>query len=199
MVDPKDDKTKPVFNIPKASTSELRGMQSVRATFRLTERAIGAISIVATQLGIKQKSLFDHLMEDVQALSTIARDLDADAQKKGQQRVQKTYVISRKTLSCLERISTEYDASRDALIEYSIKRLMPIIEREKEKHQHRKDLLVKVVDHFNQGVALLEEADDVLGTNDPVSDRIRSAIAFYENTIRDLAAYVEKGKVLEEF
>lgn len=198
MVDPKNSIKNPVVNISKPSTLELRGMQSVRATFRLTERAIGTISIVATQLGIKQKSLFDHLMEDVQALSNIARDLDTDAQR-GQQRVQKTYVISRKTLSCLERISNEYDASRDALIEYSIKRLMPIIEREKEKHRHRKALLKKVIDHFNQGVVLLQEADDTLGLDDPVSDRMRSAIASYENTIRDLAAYVEKGRVLEEF
>jgi hypothetical protein len=50
----------------KASAMDLRGRQSVWATFRLSEDCIDAISILAVQLGIKQKSVFDHLMEDAQ-------------------------------------------------------------------------------------------------------------------------------------
>ena len=72
--------------IPRPSSADLRGRQSVRATFKLSERAIDAMSIVAVHLGIKQKSLFDHLIEDMQSLT----------------RVQKTFVISRKTLSNLD-------------------------------------------------------------------------------------------------
>ena len=49
---------------PQPTTLELRGRQSVRATFRLSEACIDAISILSAQLGIKQKSVFDHLMED---------------------------------------------------------------------------------------------------------------------------------------
>ena len=59
----------------KASTLDLRGRQSVRATFRLSEECISAISILSTQLGIKQKSVFDHLMEDAQVLKNVAREL----------------------------------------------------------------------------------------------------------------------------
>ena len=36
-----------------------------RTTFRLSERTINVVSIVASHLGIRQKSLFDHLMEDM--------------------------------------------------------------------------------------------------------------------------------------
>ena len=42
---------------------DLRGRQSVRATFRLSEDCIDAISILSAQLGIKQKSVFDHLKD----------------------------------------------------------------------------------------------------------------------------------------
>ncbi|MEK6194066.1 MAG: hypothetical protein N2F24_07555, partial [Deltaproteobacteria bacterium] len=56
------------LSLPQARTSDLRGRQSVRATFKLTEACIGAISIVAAHLGIKQKSLFDHLVEDISTL-----------------------------------------------------------------------------------------------------------------------------------
>ena len=62
------------FSIPLPSSIELKGRQSVRATFRLSERAIDAISIVAVHLGIKQKSLFDHLMEDISSMNLIARN-----------------------------------------------------------------------------------------------------------------------------
>ena len=46
--------------MPKPTTLDLRGRQSVRATFRLSEACIDAISILSAQLGIKQKSVFDH-------------------------------------------------------------------------------------------------------------------------------------------
>ena len=62
-------------SLPRASTADLRGKQSVRATFKLTEGCIDAISIVAAHLGIKQKSLFDHLVEDDRSLRSIAREI----------------------------------------------------------------------------------------------------------------------------
>ena len=48
------------ISVPRPTTLELRGRQSVRATFRLSEACIDAISILSAQLGIKQKSIFDH-------------------------------------------------------------------------------------------------------------------------------------------
>lgn len=186
------------LSLPGTSRSELSGMQSVRATFRLSERAIGAISIVANQLGIKQKSLFDHLMEDVQTLSAIARELQ-NLERKERQRVQKTYVISRKTLSCLERVSREFNAPRDALIEYSVERLMPIIIREREKQRERKAIADQVKKHFAAGLSLLEKAEKVLGGDDPVFDKLASAMSVYENALDDMLAFVEKGKLMEEF
>ena len=60
------------------SSSDLRGRQSVRATFKLTEMAINAVNIVSTHLGIKQKSLFDHLIDDSQSLDVIAKEVRSD-------------------------------------------------------------------------------------------------------------------------
>ncbi len=117
--------------LPEPTSAELRGRQSVRATFRLSERAIDALSIVSVHLGIKQKSLFDHLIEDSDTLRLIAREIEA---YKFQQlnRIQKTYVLSRKTLSSLDRAARSQNAPRDALVEYSIQRLLPIILKERE-------------------------------------------------------------------
>ena len=84
------------IEIPLPSPDDLRGRQSVRATFKLSNRAIDALSIVAAHLGIKQKSLFDHLIEDVDALNFIAKEIEIE-QFRTTRRVQKTYVISRRT------------------------------------------------------------------------------------------------------
>ncbi len=54
--------------LPRPSSKDLRGRQSVRATFKLSARAIEALSIVAVHLGIKQKSLFDQVLHLLQKL-----------------------------------------------------------------------------------------------------------------------------------
>ena len=94
------------ISLPQPSSSDLRGRQSVRATFKLTEKAIYALSIVSVHLGIKQKSLFDHLIDDNESLGLIANKIKSDQFHK-LNRVQKTYVLSRKTLTCLDPDSGE--------------------------------------------------------------------------------------------
>lgn len=59
-----DEKQKKKILMTRAFTSDLKSRQSVRATFRLTQGCIQGISILANQMGIKQKFLFDHLAED---------------------------------------------------------------------------------------------------------------------------------------
>ena len=85
--------------LPQPSSRDLRGRQSVRATFKLTSRAIETMSAVSIHLGIKQKSIFDHLVEDLKALEVIAREVH-DERVNIPSRVQKTFVLSRRTLDC---------------------------------------------------------------------------------------------------
>lgn len=126
----KHNKTMIRLQITDRTSLELRGRQSVRTTFKLSQKAINALSILACQMGIKQKSLFDHLVDDVQALKAIAREAEDAASTA--QRVPKTYVISRRTLENLEHISARYNTPRDLLVEFSIERILPLIEQEKE-------------------------------------------------------------------
>ena len=92
--------------------------------------------MVAAQLGIRQKSLFDHLMEDAESLKAVADEIQ-DADPVAKERIHKTYVISRKTLTRLEKICQTSNAPRDVLIEYSVLRLKPIIEKEQEKQKKK--------------------------------------------------------------
>jgi hypothetical protein len=186
------------IKLPQADADDLRGRQSVRATFKLSQRAIEALSIVAVHLGIKQKSLFDHLIEDVQTLNTIAREIEAD-QFRTMDRIQKTFVISRRTLVCLDEIARESRAPRDALVEYSIQRLLPVIMREREKHRKRKKLRDDINLHLEEGLKLLEKSKSLLGEDDPVTARLEAAMAYYAAARGSIEHFVEKGDIIEDF
>ena len=184
--------------IPRPSSADLRGRQSVRATFKLSQRAIEAMSIVAVHLGIKQKSLFDHLIEDMQSLKLIAREIEPE-RFSTLNRVQKTFVISRKTLSNLDETSKRFNAPRDALVEYSIQRLMPVINRERERHQKRKEILRDLTGLLENGLELLEKSRSLLGQDDPVSIRFEAAVRSLVNAQSHIRDFVEKGEIIEEF
>ncbi len=184
--------------LPQPSSDDLRGRQSVRATFKLSTRAIDAMSIVSVHLGIKQKTLFDHLIEDARSLSQIAREIESE-KFRTRGRVQKTFVISRRTLSSLDEISKRFQAPRDALVEYSIQRLLPVIEQERERHHKRKKILNDLNDHLTDGIKLLSESKSLLGENDPVFIRLASAMKSMVDAHANVKAFVEKGEIIEEF
>ena len=185
-------------SLPQTTTSDLRGRQSVRATFKLTEECIGAISIVATHLGIKQKSLFDHLVEDMNSLKAIAREIKTSTVSR-QNRIQKTFVISRKSLLSLETVSKSHNAPRDALVEFSVQRLLPIIINEQERHQSRKKIRREVATHFEAGQTLLTKIKKTLGTEDPLFSRMTALMTSYSNTFSAIDAFIERGKLIEDF
>jgi hypothetical protein len=182
----------------QSTTLDLRGRQSVRATFRLSEACIDAISILAAQLGIKQKSVFDHLMEDAQLLKKAARQLQ-DAEFDRHERIQKTFVMSRRSLSFLDRISSKHNAPRDALVEYLVRRLLPLIANERKKHEKRKELLAEISNHFARGEKLLSKSRAILGTDDPVVNKLETALSVYGNAFDEIVNFIERGKIIEKF
>jgi hypothetical protein len=186
------------ISLPLPSADDLRGRQSVRATFKLSARAIDALSIVAVHLGIKQKSLFDQLIEDAGSLSHIAREMESD-DFSTLERVQKTYVISRKTLRSLEDTSRQFDAPRDALVEYSIQRLLPVIAREREKHQKRKEILQDINVHLEQGLKILNKTKALLGEKDPVYTKLEAAMGACMHARDNIDQFVERCEIIEEF
>ena len=184
--------------LPQPSSRDLRGRQSVRATFKLTAKAIETMSAVSIHLGIKQKSLFDHLVDDIKALEVIAREVQTTKFDEPS-RVQKTFVLSRRTLNSLELASVNFQTPRDALVEYSIQRLLPVITKEKEKHQNRKALLSRINGFLESGEQIMREAREWLGEEDPVFDELARAMTVLLNTRDDIAAFIDKGKIIEKF
>jgi hypothetical protein len=186
------------IELPYADAADLKSNQSVRATFRLSENTILAMNIVSNQLGVKQKSLFDHLIADTEALEAIARELKKNKHK-NKSGVQKTYVISRKTLSTLQKMAENHKASRDALVEFSIQRLKPVIEQEKGKQESRKNIALKVRSSLEAQKQLLHEANSQLGEEDPVCEQLSHAVDRLESAYRSIKTFVRKGEKISDF
>ena len=151
---------------------------------------------MASHLGIKQKSLIDHLLEDGEALTQIAKEIQG-AGLELSRRVQKTYVISRRTLACLQRASETFDASRDALVELSIQRLMPLIAAERQKHLKRKELVDELGVYLKEGQKMLAKSRETLGEDDPVYGILQSALAGVRNAWRNLTSFIERCEGIE--
>lgn len=180
------------------SLDDLKGRQSVRATFRLPKQVIDLLSVMAVQLGIKQKSLFDQLVEDTGVLRKIAEEAQS-YNPEPEKRRQKTFVISRNSLLALNLIAKKEQVARDILVEYSIKRLLPVIESELEKHERRKVLLREMEEYLEHGQKILAKAGKLLGTNDRLYDMIEQHVTISERNVAILKGIVQKGKPMEEW
>ena len=194
------DKKKSIELVMMSETysSDLRGRQSVRTTFKLSPRSIDALSLLAAQLGIKQKSIFDHLVDDTTALKALAREIEKKGEI-GHNRVAKTYVISRRTLENLEQVCKRYQTPRDALVEFSIERILPLIQEEKKKHENRKKLSNKLDRFLAESRELLKEADRLLDRDDPVFEQIYQAARTVQTGHDEIRSIIDRGARLEEF
>jgi len=185
-------------NTSHFSLDSLKGRQSVRATFTLSKQTIKLLSMVAGQLGIKQKSIFDHLAQDKQMLYQVAREVRKKKPDTGMRR-QKTYVLTRNTLICFDTVARECRLPRDLLIEGSIKGLLPVMDAEKKRHENRKSLLLEMENFSRQGDKMMEKALLLVGENDPVSRQLEDILSRHRKNLDDLRQIIEKGKCMEDF
>lgn len=180
------------------SLNALKGMQSVRATFTLPKHAINLISTIANQLGVKQKSIFDHLVENKDIIEQIADEAKQYEPEK-KQRKQKTFVLSRNCLSILDAFAREYKLPRDVLVELSIRQLDPVIAQEKQRHENRKLLLAQMQDFRQLGSRFLNRARGIAGRDDETVQKLESFFSQYDKAMDALEAIIEKGKSMEQF
>ncbi|MBA3014658.1 MAG: hypothetical protein KKD63_09160 [Proteobacteria bacterium] len=184
------------IGLAMTTANNLRGKQSVRATFKLPKDTIDAVSLVAAHLGIKQKSLFDHLIDDMNALESMKTTLNK-ADRSNNKRIQKTYVISRRSLDSLEQASKVFNTSRDLLVEFSVQRLLPMIEIERQQHEKRKEVLSALHCQTVTAKQLWQKTCLELGDNDFVSEKIAVAAKALEVAERLVAECVEQGRIIE--
>jgi len=180
------------------TADDLTGKQSVRATFKLPRQAIDLLTVIAGQLGIKQKSLFDQLVENDSVLEKVSRDAK-NYSAGSEKRQQKTFVISRSTLLSLNHVSKIQNISRDILVEVYINQLLPVIKTELGKHKQRKTLLKEMKAYQNQGDKLLGLAEKLLGKDDMLYEKIKNQISIANKNVATAEKIINKGMPMEDW
>ncbi len=178
------------------SLHTLRGKQSVRVTFKLAPETINLLRVMASQLGIKQKTLFDHLIEHQELRDHLSHNKTPEEEP--HPRRQKTFVLSQETLETLNVLAKKYNAPRNLLVEMAIRRLLPILIEEQEKHGKRKLILREMSKEIRRSYRLLEQAEQSLEPDDPVCIELREANQSLENAYRNTVAIIERGKGMEK-
>jgi len=122
---------------------ELAGRQSVRTTFKLSEKTINLLKISAKHLGIQQKTLLDQLIEDETILNILAKEAHTRRRNAADCRP-KTFVLSKKALDLINVMLDRYDITRDILVDLSITRLASYIDSLSRIHDQRRSLLNEI-------------------------------------------------------
>lgn len=192
-----------MMNESKQNTSDLsldalKGMQSVRATFTLPKTTINLISTVASQLGVKQKSIFDHLVEDTERFGRIA-DEARHYHANTKQREQKTFVLSKSSLGKLEAFAKTHQLPRDLLVEYTVKQLHPVVAQEKKQHENRKTLLKEMETFQKQGIRFMNKARSLVGNDDEAVQSLEAVFSQYDKSVDALKIRIDKGRCMEDF
>ena len=180
------------------SLDDLRMKQSVRTTFKLPEEAINLLSIIAGQLGIKQKTLLDQLTEDSGLLIKLAKEVD-QKNRGNETRQAKTFVISRNSLQSINDVAKKQNIPRDILVEVSINQLLPIIEKELERHIKRKQILEDMKKFSRHEEVLRDQAREVLGEDDDLFKMIDSHVQRTKDNITTASMLIKKGMPMEEW
>ena len=179
----------------RLSARQLKGKQSVRATFRLSDQMIDLLKVAANHLEVQQKSLIDELVQNRETLDRVATEVQEMLQESTERR-QKTFVVSRNALSLLDDISDKHDLSRDQLVELCISRLIPFVNAEQQKHKQRRLLITEANQFLENGKALLEKADALLGADDRFRVKLEKIVNYTERNIEELREYVKEKQTL---
>ncbi|WP_163340794.1 hypothetical protein [Desulfopila sp. IMCC35008] len=178
--------------------NDLLYKQSVRATFRLPKELIELLGVISGQLGIQQKSLLDQLTEDTGELKRLAGSARRNNTSRGKVK-QKTFVLSRYSLNAINSIAKQLSIPRDIIVEVSIRRLLPLIETELEKHHKRKLIRNEMREYLRAGERLKKRTRDLLGANDQLLDMIEEQLLLTEKNIEEIDQIIEKGMAMEEW
>ena len=181
------------------TSTSLKKKQSVRATFRLPDGIINLLSVVASQLGLKQKSLLDQLVEDKEFLDRLVEKKIAAEDFERREVRPKTFVVSRKSLHTLDNMAREKNIPRDLLVEISIRRLVPILNSEHEKQTKRKRIQEDAEAFFKLGEKLLQKASRLLGREDDYYTLLKHTIEICKENERELKSIVDKGNAMDDF
>jgi len=175
------------------SLEGLQGRQSVRATFQLPDQMIALLGAVASQFGVKQKSLLDSLLEDSETIVRLTEGEPAELLPEAAKK-RKTFVISKRTLQILEETARKSSLPRDQVLAISISRLFPVVAEEQARHEKRVALLAELQNWQRQGAKLLQTAVTELDEDDVAVTILETMLVQCRQQLKEMENLVERGR-----
>ena len=78
-------------------------------------------------------------------------------------------------------------------------RLLPIIIKERTKHEKRKEFLIKIKKHFQQGEKMLKDIRKQLGDDDPIINKFAMIMSSYETVKDNMESFIDRSVGIEKF
>lgn len=175
----------------QVDADELKKMQSVRTTFKLSEKSIKLLKLSAKHLGIKQKTLLNQLIEDETILNILAKEAQTYYRNDDDCRP-KTFVLSRKALNLIDVMLNQYDIARDILVELSITRLASYIESLSEKHDQRRSILTEMESYQKNLEGLSNKAKAVFEQDDPFRIKLERLTLVTQKSVGEIKKTVKE-------
>jgi hypothetical protein len=85
------------------------------------------------------------------------------------------------------------------LVEFSVQRLLPLIEQERERHRRRFEILKEVGEYLSVGEKLVLKARKTLGEDDYLPAELTSALEGLRRAHSHMLSLLERGKGIEAF
>ncbi len=167
----------------------------IHSTFRLSQEGHNAILNLSDSLEVKHAEIFDRLLTIFEALETSKIPVSLTATNEKIERIRKTYVVKKDTLSKLSKLASDKKVTRDLLIErtaLAFENLFGVSLSEK-KESYR-NVLEKIINPFeSKATAIGWELDKELGYDHPIAKRFGAVIQVLHMLIGDIEGYIADG------
>ena len=183
------------------SLDGLESGQSVRTTFRFSERAEEALKRLSKTAKVTKKDILDKfarlVLKDEKMTAVLLQEaaVVTTSQNLG---VRKTWVVTKAALNLINNTATKNRLSRDALAEslvLFVDELMKLASQQRpEKHKQAQ----KIVGNFlRRSTQIEEQLNNLLGEDDPIYVRFGYIVTILMNLSMAIDAEIEKGTPID--
>lgn len=184
--------------LKNAITLPVAKKNNVRTTFNLSRQGHDAINEAAKAFGKTNAEMFDEMLGIYKLISESNIDLSS-LSKDAKNKTRKTYVINKKTLSEITRISDKLKIPRDILIDNLAQTVKKIIELiASKKNEKYSNILKKIINPFWIEAKKIEKIlIKELGDDDPVVNRFGLIIVIIMNLAGAIENYLNNGEPID--
>jgi len=164
------------------SKTSLSAKQSVRTTFRLSESGSDAIDWLIKTNSLKPKEVFDLICSN-ESLVEFAIEATKKNKKSGStNRTRKTFVISKRVLRLLNKLSEEQEVSRDLIVENLILLFRALLEKHSEEEKKKEEKAHAIIsDFWGRAEEVEKQLKELLDDDSPILDRFGLVVVVIMN------------------